>query len=508
MKLIGYHVNATLGGIPEFIGTVKPAAVVVLDGTGDWGWVIEACKDTTHMVWRGFRPDEPDFEDSSMNPMAAARSYVEWSMSKMGGVPWDYVLGPNEPVIRTEDGMKRLAVFEAERARLLRQRGYAAAIGTFAVGNPGDMGLLNHFMPAIQAIHDYRGVLSLHQYGKPENLKLDSDWLILRHRKMYNGEPSMGWEGFPDKYKNTPLILTETGGDELIYSTSPGGWQNHMESEEYVDELAWLDDELIKDSYVLGAAVFCSGNIAPQWITYDVWTKTAAGMANRFVPVYRKPKYYTDPPVVKPPSTERAEGVDVSWHQKNPVNWRGVRVGGRSFAIARSSYRLSKDTRFELHYYGAKEEGFINGMYHYLYDDASPVQQAHFFSSLVNRHSPHLPPVVDVEQAGLTSTQIRSFIETFRAVQRRRLMIYTSRTLWHRLAGRNATWAEDCLLWVADWGDRVKPLLPDIWDTWEFWQYWVDPDGIPGYSGRIDVDRYHGSETMLHATYGAVDICR
>lgn len=40
--------------------------------------------------------------------------------------------------------------------------------------------------------------------------------------------------------------------------------------EEYLQQLSWYDDELRRDSYVLGFAVFNVGGSSGQWASFDV----------------------------------------------------------------------------------------------------------------------------------------------------------------------------------------------------------------------------------------------
>ena len=502
MRLLGYHVNAVKGGIPELIATSKPAAVVVLDGDATWSWVIDSCPGTK-FLWRGYRVHEPDF-NSEIDPIAAGRAYAMESVARMGGVKWDYVLGPNEPIINNENAMKRLAAFEVERARVLREHGYGAAIGTFSVGNPADMSLLQHFLPAIEAIHEYRGVLSLHEYGFPYDLSKDAPWYILRHRKFYDGEPSQGWYGLPEKYKKTPLIITETGGDQLIYSSIPAGSLAYLSPEEYIRQLEWLDEELVKDDYVIGSAIYCCGNISEEWVTYDVWRDTALKINDALNPLYRKPQYNDEPDV-----QGDALGLDVSYAQARPIDWNVIRASGRVYVFVRSSYRLKQDVRFTKHYSNAKKAGLLVGMYHFLYDTPSPYEQGRFFGNLVKQHKPNLPPTVDVEipprnEGTASAEDVKQFIRGYKSVCSRQLYVYTNIYSWHRIMKGNfdVVTKENLGLFVADWGDVNSPRLPKPWKNWEFWQYAV-VDRIPGYNGRIDLGKFNGDYTLLLAMYGA-----
>ena len=62
--------------------------------------------------------------------------------------------------------MKRLADFEAERTRLLGDRGIRSVIGNFGTGQP-PMELWQAFLPAVQTAQQYDGWLGLHEYSAP-----------------------------------------------------------------------------------------------------------------------------------------------------------------------------------------------------------------------------------------------------------------------------------------------------------------------------------------------------
>lgn len=500
MRLMGFHINQVWGGIPEFIASKKPSTVVVIDGDSNtWGWVKKEAPKTIltlrpYTDKYGVRIDGPSFSEP-MDAKKEAEAYIARVFSRNIGAEWDYVIGVNEPVIDTEDAMKRLAEFEIERMRALDKRGHKAAIASLAVGNPPDMSLWRHFIPAFDEGLKYKAVLSLHEYGYPYSLQKEAPWLILRHRKLYDGERSHGWEGLPQRLKSFPLIVTETGGDQLIWGTTPGGFKYYLSPEQYILQLKWLDAELMKDEYVIGSDIFCCGTVDAQWMSYDVWSDVAFRIGGELYPLYRNP-------YAEEPQGNVAIGPDVSWHQKMPMDWEKMKADGVSFAIIRSSYRLSVDTRFEQHYNNAGKAGLLRGMYHYIYPEQSPRGQARVFAQLVEKYKPELPAFLDVEQEGVNESGVLSFIDEFRSVSGKELGIYTSMYKWHKLIGRNKQWAKNMPLWVADWGaGRDDPRMPTPWKDWKFWQY-TSSGRLDGYNGRLDLNRFNGSEKELFETYG------
>jgi hypothetical protein len=200
----------------------------------------------------------------------------------------------NEPVADTADKMKRLADFEAERVRLLAERGVKSVIGNFAAGHP-PLELWPYFRPALEAVKQHGGYLGLHEYSAPAmqfgygSFQLepgqdqgDEGWLTLRYRKAYRQQLiPMGLK--------VPLLITECGLDGTI-KPRPGpegkGWRDfaaYWQQElqlgadaplTYVNQLAWYDGELQKDDYVLGAAIFVAGG-SEEWKSYEILGQAA-----------------------------------------------------------------------------------------------------------------------------------------------------------------------------------------------------------------------------------------
>ena len=182
----------------------------------------------------------------------------------------------NEPAPTTAEQMARLADFEAERTRLLAAAGVRSCVGNFSTGQP-PLELWPAFFPALQAARDHNGYLGLHEYSAPEVWfasgphqledgvdEGDEGWLTLRYRKVYRNflQPA----GL-----DLPLVITETGVDGQV-AGRPGpegkGWKDFADYWRaeglasttgegfYIEQLAWYDAELVKDDYVIGAAIY------------------------------------------------------------------------------------------------------------------------------------------------------------------------------------------------------------------------------------------------------------
>ena len=214
-RLLGAHVSATITGIPETIMEWKPPLVVLLDHSDVWH-DVKAESPNTLFVGRVYSRHEPDFEDEDTDPVQAASDYCELLLpwAERMGETVSFWQGVNEPIINSQVGMQRYAAFEAERARVMDEHGFHVAAGSFSVGNP-KLVLWNDFVPALESARQYNGALALHEYAWP-SLDHEWPWYLLRHRKVYDGDPERGWEGLPDHLRTMPLLITECGLDGLI----------------------------------------------------------------------------------------------------------------------------------------------------------------------------------------------------------------------------------------------------------------------------------------------------
>ena len=234
----------------------------------------------------------------NMDPLAAARQFVEQLLPlatderrRAAYAGWEAF---NEPVPNSIEQMQRLAVFEAERTRLLGEQGIRSVVGNFGVGQP-PLELWPHFFPALEAVKTHHGYLGLHEYSAPDIWfgtgksqrqatadQADEGWLTLRYRKVYRNylEPA----GLA-----VPLLITECGVDGLVQNR-PGpegnGWRDFVDfwatdlgmgydgAGNYIEQLAWYDAELRLDEYVAGAAIYALA-ASGGWESYELLGEAA-----------------------------------------------------------------------------------------------------------------------------------------------------------------------------------------------------------------------------------------
>lgn len=247
---------------------------------------------------------------ATLDPIAEAHRFVE-ALLPLADDPaqrpyFDGWESYNEPVAANAEEMARFADFEAERTRLLGERGIRSVIGNFGAGQP-PLELWKAFFPALQAALQYDGWLGLHEYSAPTIYHLstaegrgrypgmtpqDEGWLTLRYRKVYR-------DILAPAGLTLPLVMTELGVDGLVQNR-PGpsearGWQEfqHYWAEHgyglwgpgaYVEQLVWYDNAMRQNDYVLGGAIFA---LAPTagWETYDIMGP-CAGVLKQYLSVH------------------------------------------------------------------------------------------------------------------------------------------------------------------------------------------------------------------------------
>lgn len=202
-------------------------------------------------------------------------------------------------------------------------------------------------------------------------------------------------------------------------------------------------------------------------------------------------------------SSNQLSGIDVSKWQ-GTVNWKSVQQAGVAFAFARATYGTSEvDSYFSDNWQGMKDAGIIRGAYHFFLAADDPTQQADFFIRTVGSLSPDdLPPVIDVESASGTSSNLAADVQTWLNVVEqglgRRPIIYTAPSYWNEYM---TSGFGDYPLWVAEYGVS-SPKAVNGWTNWTFWQY-SSTGTIGGVNGSVDLDYFKGTYQDLGAFVNA-----
>jgi hypothetical protein len=149
--------------------------------------------------------------------------------------------------------------FSLELAELVAEAGYRPLLGNIPVGNPPGTpeemeATIEAYTPALRRLVALHGAWGYHSYtlrraGPSFDVAEQYD-LVFRYRRFYDYFDRQGY----DELLSLPLILTEAGLD------GGHGWRPYWSPCTYQQWLSWYDDQLQQDDYVLGAALFQTGD--------------------------------------------------------------------------------------------------------------------------------------------------------------------------------------------------------------------------------------------------------
>ena len=295
---------------PQLFELLETQAVTVVKTLElDRNFVAQIKQTSPHTLVIG-RIDLPQLNLRELDPTTAARSFVD-QLLPIADDParrqyFDGWESYNEPLAADADEMRRLGEFEAERTRLLGERGLRSVVGNFGTGQP-PLELWEPFLPAVQAVKEYDGWLGLHEYSAPTIYYLttredkgrypgvspgDTGWLTLRYRQVYD-------QVLIPRGLGVPLIMTELGVDGLV-DNRPGppdamGWQDFTRywaengygmwgPGAYVEQLVWYDEAMRQNDYVVGGCIFVLAG-SQGWDSYDI-LGPAASVLDQYLSVH------------------------------------------------------------------------------------------------------------------------------------------------------------------------------------------------------------------------------
>ncbi|MBX3051540.1 MAG: hypothetical protein KF753_08710 [Caldilineaceae bacterium] len=289
---LGLFVSRNDPQLFELLETGGVAVVKTLELDVNFARQIKETSPRTKLIGR---IDLPQLHLESMDPVGAAHDFVNALLlyaddGRRRGT-YDGWEAYNEPVPGNGDEMAKLADFEAERTRLLAERGIRSVIGNFGTGQP-PLEMWERFLPALHAAKQYDGWLGLHEYSAPTIYHLstrdgagrypgitpgDTGWLTLRYRQVYK-------QILQPAGLDIPLVMTEMGVDGLV-ANRPGpanarGWTEFQQywaengyglwgPGAYVEQLVWYDQAMQQDSYVIGATIYALA-ASQGWHSYEI----------------------------------------------------------------------------------------------------------------------------------------------------------------------------------------------------------------------------------------------
>ena len=293
---LGLFVARNHPQIFELLDTQAVTVLKTLELDANFVRQIKEHSPKTRVIGRLPDGDLAQVQLSQLDPIPAAQAYVERLLPYADdGRRRPYFDGwetYNEPVAGNADEMARWGDFEAERTRLLGERGIRSVIGKFGTGGP-PLELWEPFLPAVQAAQQYDGWLGLHEYSAPTIYYLttrdnmgrypgispeDIGWLTLRYRQVYD-------QILIPNGLAIPLVFTELGVDGLVQADRPGptdarGWHHFQQywaengfglwgPGAYVEQLVWYDEAMRQNDYVIGGCIYTMAG-SQTWESYDI----------------------------------------------------------------------------------------------------------------------------------------------------------------------------------------------------------------------------------------------
>lgn len=199
-------------------------------------------------------------------------------------------------------------------------------------------------------------------------------------------------------------------------------------------------------------------------------------------------------------------GLDVS-HIQGTIDWNKIKSAGFKFAYAKATEGDTfVDPNYKENRNGAMQVGVPIGAYHFYKSDDDPIMQAeHFVATVKPIAKGNMPPVLDLEEAGISAgidqSQFQKDVLRWLEYVERQLalkpIIYTN----HSFSTKYLT--DDKLsqygLWIAEYSEESEPKIPDPWKKagWLIWQKSARGTVKGIESPRVDHDVFNGNEADL-----------
>lgn len=265
---IGVGVYADGGGyaLNELL-KLRPGVVVLMDPKPEFAREIRKRLPKAFIIGRRFAANQP-LDNPEVRGAAFADYVAELAVPLKGIV--DGWMSYNEPVGRGDvAGFKAYNAFQVAFAKRLQGTyGVGAVAGNDPPAAVDVMEYPKYFAEAIR-ISKFFGI---HAYSSPDSSSLrepEASWHALRYRRIYSALQDAG-------IKSGPIVLTEV-------ALAKGWRQMGVNEESVVADFIWLTDEVAKDSYVLGFAIFGIFT-SPGWESFDLGGTSVLERLGRYDP--------------------------------------------------------------------------------------------------------------------------------------------------------------------------------------------------------------------------------
>ena len=249
---LGIGLYGSGGAFLPLLDQIRPSVILLMDPTVDFAQAVRKWFPKAFIVGRIYAKDQP-LDQPSQRGTAFADLVAQTAVPLKGVV--DAWMGYNEVTgHRDYDNYRAYNAFQVAFARRLQDHhGIPAVAGNDGPGTVEPQDYARHFAEAIQT-SKYFGIHSYAPKGETSMRSHRSLDLVLRHRQIRAALSAAG-------VRSGPFIITEAG----LWD----GWRGVASEESMAEDFLWFADELAKDDYVVGVAVF--GLFAPdRWQGFNV----------------------------------------------------------------------------------------------------------------------------------------------------------------------------------------------------------------------------------------------
>ena len=204
-------------------------------------------------------------------------------------------------------------------------------------------------------------------------------------------------------------------------------------------------------------------------------------------------------------------GIDVSAWQRS-ISWKAVQDAGVEFGFVKATEGTGYvSPTYERQRAAARRPGIPVGAYHFARPDADdgPLAEADHIVEVATPEAGDLLPVLDFEHTGLGPRELARWAKDWLKRVEKRIgqppILYTFSAFWTSTVG-NAVGFSRYPLWLANYGvndGKVHPVRRvGDWASVAVHQY-TSKGRIPGYEGRLDLNRLMSGWTLDQLRLGA-----
>ncbi len=321
MNKLGFHVNALNERVFDAILKVRPKFIKTLDHNMQFWKRVKQVVPEVMIVGRHYVKHQEFLDNPEVRGREYATDILQLEINKEhiyeGWETYNEVMpGPDAPSPSEEANFRAYDRFQVAFAEVLRQGGFEPVAMNFGTGNFLGEQWIKYF-PGTLETYKYIGV---HEYDWPAMWRIHRKgmqegnggmWLTLRYRRQMGPVRA--------KYGNKHTVLiTECGLTQAVLQRADIGWRTELNEDEYWASLQWYNDEICRDDYVLGCAIFVVGQMAP-WESFETLgpiIDRIAAIPKDTVPGQPTPPHTTEPspPAEEPtPPSVTTPAIDVEW---------------------------------------------------------------------------------------------------------------------------------------------------------------------------------------------------